>query len=402
MKNPLNILMVCNRKDLVFNMQEELKKIHLLTSVIECYHPDRMNQILENNQIDIVAIDMALTEVNHLEVLKQLKYEHPHLVRLLIAEEWNKELVVLTNDLVHLILEKKNLSNMMVDTIIRAEQMRNILKNDSLRKIIHSFDELPIMQSYYIELLHLLQTPDISLKKVGDLIATDISLSAKVLQVSNMSIFAHIGRINTPQQAVVFLGMNVIRAIVLYLQVFNFDVASASRYRTIKQLESHCLKVAETARNCSKFFNMNQESHDDSFTAGLLHDIGKLILLTKTDYWDDLIKFSHEKQCTLWLAEEELLGTTHAEIGAYLLNLWGFPTKVVDAVLYHHYPHRMKKNELSAVTFTHLAETFISSDNTETVEDYIQHVDQEYLNEMNIQSQTEAFIESYFRSNLES
>lgn len=358
MKNQIKILTLCTRKDIVVKIENELNKHQLNFIIEEVFKKEDINTVLEQKVFDIVVVDMAIKEADYLSILRELKENYPQMARILIAEEWSKELVVLTNDLVHLILEKRNLTEMLVETIIKANQMRILLKNDGLSQLINSFDELPIMQNVYIELLHLLQSPNVSLKRVGDLIATEFSLTAKILQVSNMSVFAHLGRITTPNQAVIFLGVNVIRAIILYLEVFNFESKNSRHYRFIKQLESHCLKTAEIAKKTAKLMNITSEVQDNSFTAGLLHDIGKLIIITKTDKWNDILEYAHKNNCPIWQAEIHYLGTSHAEIGAYLLSLWGFPSTVVNAVAYHHLPDNSEISFVSPLTFVHIAESF--------------------------------------------
>lgn len=385
MKKQLKILALCTRKDIIVKIERELSNLELSYHLLELYDCNEIHETLRNTELDIIAIDMNLPDCEYLSVLKMIKEDYPHLVRILIAEEWSKELVVMTNDLVHLIIEKKFLSEMLVNTIIRAEQMRELLKNDKLTQLINSFDELPIMQNVYIELLHLLQTPDVPLKKIGDLISKEYSLTAKVLQVANMSIFAHLGRINNPQQAVVFLGTNVIRAVILYLQVFSFDTNNPKEFKFINQLESHCLQVSELARKISSKNQSNNEINDDTFTAALLHDIGKLIIITKTNKLNEILEYSEKNRCEIWKAELEILGTTHAEIGAYLLSLWGFPSSVVNGVAYHHQASKSKSKEICPLTFVHIAESLIHQNKLVDESVFYEKIDSAYINSLGLE-----------------
>lgn len=387
MKKHLKILALCTRKDIIVKIERELSNLELAYQLIELYQCDEIHETLKNTELDIIAIDMNIPDCDYMSILKMLKEDYPHLVRILIAEEWSKELVVMTNDLVHLIIEKKYLSEMLVNTIIRAEQMRELLKNDKLTQLINSFDELPIMQNVYIELLHMLQTPDVPLKKIGDLISKEYSLTAKILQVANMSIFTHLGRINNPQQAVVFLGTNVIRAVILYLQVFSFDTKNPKQFKFINQLESHCLHVSELARKISTIYHSNTELQDDTFTTALLHDIGKLIIITKTNKLEEIIEYSEKNHCDLWKAELEILGTSHAEIGAYLLSLWGFPSSVINGVAYHHQASKSKNNEFSPLTFVHIAESLIHQNRIVEESIFMEKIDTHYINLLGLEDQ---------------
>ncbi len=384
MKHELKILALCTRKDIIVQIENELENLEINYRLVDLYELDDINETLSQEDMDIVAIDMTMTECSYMDLLQNIKENYPHLVRILIAEEWSKELVVQTNDLVHLIIEKRFLSETLIDTIIRAQQMRGLLKNDYLTKLINSFDELPIMQNVYIELLHLLKSPNVPLKKISDIISQEFSLTAKILQVSNMSIFTHIGRINNIQQAVVFLGTNVIRAIILYLQVFNFENQNSEELKMIRQLERHCIKVAEFAKKCAVYYQCANDIQDNTFTSSLLHDIGKLIIVTKTDKWEDIERYALENNKSIVESEKAILGTTHAEIGAYLLNLWGFPQDVVNAIAFHHYPSNSKQNNLSPLTFVHISESFITGEQLDDENKILQLLDIDYLEKLGI------------------
>jgi len=384
MKHELKILALCTRKDIIVQIENELENLEIKYRLVDLYEIDDINETLSQEEMDIVAIDMTMTECSYMDLLQNIKENYPHLVRILIAEEWSKELVVQTNDLVHLIIEKRFLSETLIDTIIRAQQMRGLLKNDYLTKLINSFDELPIMQNVYIELLHLLKSPNVPLKKISDIISQEFSLTAKILQVSNMSIFTHIGRINNIQQAVVFLGTNVIRAIILYLQVFNFENQNSEELKMIRQLERHCIKVAEFAKKCAVYYQCANDIQDNTFTSSLLHDIGKLIIVTKTDKWEDIERYALENNKSIVESEKAILGTTHAEIGAYLLNLWGFPQDVVNAIAFHHYPSNSKQNNLSPLTFVHISESFITGEQLDNEDKILQLLDTDYMEKIGI------------------
>ncbi|HPY96946.1 MAG TPA: response regulator [Candidatus Cloacimonadota bacterium] len=384
MKKALNILAFGCLKEITNQIATQLNTLEINYNFIDICNYDEIDDILIQKDLDIIIINKDVESISYLDFLHKIKESYPYLVRILVADEWSKELIIKTNNLVHLIIEKSFMSETLVDTIIRAIQLQKLLENKNLSRLINSFDELPIMQNTYIELLHLLKSPDVPLKKIADLIAKDYSLTARTLQVSNMSIFTHIGRINNVQNAVVFLGTNVLKAIVLYLQVFNFESENLQAVKTIKALESHSTKVAEFAKTCAQYYKCSNEIQDHTFTASLLHDIGKFIVVTKTNKWDNITCYAAENGLSINQAEKDILGTTHAEIGAYLLNLWGFPTSVVNAVAYHHNPSKAKNNTLGPLTFVHLSEAFISGDSLDHEDNIYHYLDLEYLNNVNI------------------
>ena len=399
MKNVIKILLMCARLEITTEIECYLKGLEIRYQLYKALDTDQLKEILSKESIDLIVLDIGLHKIGFLEILTFIKESYPHLVRILIAEEWSKELVIKTNDLVHQIIEKSLLKDTLVDTIIRAKQMRILLKNNNLVKLINSFDELPIMQSIYIDLLHSLGSPEVHLKRISDIIEKDYALTAKVLQVSNMSVFSHIGRINSVQQAVIFLGTNVIKAIIYYLQVFSFENHDLKEHKFIKQLESHSNKVAEFAKTCAKYYKCSQETQDHTYTAALLHDIGKLIIVTKSNQWEDIVAYANDNNTSINNAEKTILGTTHAEIGAYLLSLWGFPIKVVNAVAYHHQPSTIKQNEISPLTCVHISESLINGESLDSQTNIYEYLDANYLEKLGIAGDLPILL-SLFNENL--
>ncbi len=382
-------------KELVNRIKTMLKKSHYdLKFCVYKKFDDLMDKI-DEDQISFIFIDKDIEGDDFREILQALKMEFPHIVRILLAETWSQQLVLMTNDIVHLILEKKYLEENLNDLFIKANKLKDLLQNKELVKIINSFDSLPVLQPLYMELLHNIQKSDASLKKIGELIEGDISLSTRVLQVANMAVFSHLGRISSVKQAVVFLGLNVLRALILYIQVFSFDSSTSHFYKYLKQLEKHCLKVAETSKAIAIDYKVNRMMQDDCFTAGLLHDIGKLVILTKMENWKQTIEYAKENDIPVWQAENAILGTSHAEIGAYLLGVWGFPTEIIDAVAYHHKPRNSNKNFYLPLTFVHIAEAMMQEDSVIDEETFHEYLDFEYLDQLDIREKTFEFYKVY-------
>lgn len=388
MDNCQKIACLTQDKELISRIKNVLKKNHYELKLFFHKKLDEVLNSIDDDQIDYIFVDKDLQGEDFREVLQTIKSEFPHIVRILFAETWSQQLVLMTNDIVHLILEKKYLEENLNDLFIKASRLKELLKNKKLIKIVNSFDDLPVMQPVYMELLHNIQKPDTSLKKIAELVEGDISLSARVLQVANMSVFSHLGRISSTKQAVIFLGINVLRALILYLQVFSFDSSKGRFYKYLKQLEKHCLKVAETSKAIAQDYKVDRMMQDDCFTAGLLHDIGKLVILTKIENWQQIQDYARENSIPVWQAEEAIIGTSHAEIGAYLLGIWGFPTEIVDAVAYHHKPSESKKEFYLPLTFTHISEAMTQLDGIIDEETYQRYLDLDYLDKLDIKQKT--------------
>ena len=372
-------------KDLI-NKIKKIMHINRISVEIIIIQDIENLDIIDKKNIDYILVDQGIEGENLQDVLHRLN-QYSHVVRILIADKWSQELVIQSNLLVHLILEKAVLNDDLKSLLQRAQSMSKLLQEDELVKMVNSFDKLPSLKTNYLEILHHLKSADGSLKKVAELIENDIVLSAKVLQISNMSVYARTSKVASVKQAVIFLGVNILRALIVHIQVFSFKGANSHVYSYLNMLEKHSMKVAEYSRAFATSLNMSRTIQDDCFTAGLLHDIGKFILVNKHDKWHDINKAAHEQNIQVYQAEENELKTTHAEIGGYLLGIWGFSAEIIDAVVYHHQPGKQENRVLSAATFVYIAETLITRDKLNDKRTFLDKLDNDYLESLHIKNQ---------------
>ncbi len=180
-------------------------------------------------------------------------------------------------------------------------------------------------------------------------------MSAKILQLVNSAFFSRARRIASVRDAVSFLGLSLLQGLVLQSGLFN---ALEGRLGGLVLDESnrHGLSVATVARQIA-----DRSCADAAFTAGLLHDIGKLLLAVRFgSRYEKLLRRSREEQIPLQGLEQRQLGVTHPEAGAYLLGVWGLPDEVVEGVAWHHAPHRVPHTRIDAVVAVHLADAIVA------------------------------------------
>ena len=128
---------------------------------------------------------------------------------------------------------------------------------------------------------------------------------------------------------------------------------------------------------------------DEAFTAGLLHDVGKLVLLDELpEKCGEISELVGSANCRLWEAEAEILGTTHAQIGAYLMGIWGLSESSVEAIAFHHCPAKSRDQVFSTLTAVHLANHIVHH-NPALDRDMITGMDREYLERLGIADRVE-------------
>jgi HD-like signal output (HDOD) protein len=159
-------------------------------------------------------------------------------------------------------------------------------------------------------------------------------------------------------EAVARLGFNVIKSMALTAGVFEAFKQNGEipGFSTAAE-QHHSLSVA---RASATILRGNSEQADNAFMAGMLHDVGKLVLASKMpDVLKRVVKKATDEQLPMYIIEREELDTTHAEIGGYLLGIWGLPRAVVEAVAYHHTPEGLACPEMDAATAVHIADALV-------------------------------------------
>jgi len=183
-------------------------------------------------------------------------------------------------------------------------------------------------------------------------IEMDAAVCAKVLQLVNSAYFGLGQKIVSIRQAVTYLGVEIIKSLVLSSTSFSDKAISEVKGFSPDRLQQHSMLTAILAKKIVS----NPALAEAAFTAGLLHDIGALVLLhaAPPDYVRALER-KKELNGDSAAAEREIFGVTHAEVGAYLLGLWGIPFPIVEAVAFHHRPNEVAPESRPLVAAVHIA-----------------------------------------------
>lgn len=221
----------------------------------------------------------------------------------------------------------------------RSCRLRELLGDELICKTVGKLTDLPAVPSIYQKLTHILKDPDVSLQDVAKIVEGDFAISARILQLVNSSLFRTTREIGSVKTAASFLGLEVIKNLVLSMALFRaFEGVEKVPGFSLEDLQAHSRLTTEIVRALP----LPRDMWDAAIVACLLHDVGKLVLAWKMPArFTKLLKRAREQARPLNQIEEELWGITHAEIGAYLLGLWGFPFAVTEAVAYHHAPSRV-------------------------------------------------------------
>jgi len=386
MQDELNVALFMNDKKTISRIKATFQKTALNIKTFHITELDELISLINENFIVYLLLDQSLEYRDFQTVLRYVKVNYPHVIRVFFVEKWSQELVIITNELAHLICEKRILESGISDLFIKTDRLRKLLQNRDLVNVINTFQVVPVLRTEYIELLHHIQMPHSSLKMIGELVEKDIALSSKVLQTINLSVYAYSGRITSVKQAVIYLGVNVLKALLIHIQVFQLKTKNNSVIKRLHILEKHSLMVAMVSRRLAEILTNDISIQDDSYTTGLLHDIGQFVLLSETQIWEKILELVTNEGLESFQAEERVVKTSHDTIGAYLLSLWGFPDSVVDATTYHHKPKLHEEKKLGLTTIIHIAEYMLDGDKVRDEETFINKVDMEYLESLGVKN----------------
>jgi putative nucleotidyltransferase with HDIG domain len=347
-------------------------------------------------KIDYIFFDMEIQDKSFYYSLRQVKYKYPKIVRILLIDEWNPVINILIYDVIHLALEKDSLENNVQYLVNITEKIRALINNERLIRLINNFEGLPIIKAVYMELLLEFRKKDISINRVTELIEKDSALSSKVLRVSNMSFFAKLVRVTSVKQAVVLLGLNTLRGLIVNLQYEEYYLGKANLYKFFTTLDEHSRRVINYTLHVATALGADESVINDCYASGLLHDIGKMVLFQNSEIWNIIQTFLSDNDVTPYEAERIVLGTSHAEISAYLLSIWGMPVEVVEAVAYHHNPSNSENKNLSVLTYLHVGEALANDSLLYEKDDFLKNLDVKYLKKLGILDKIIEIYDSYF------
>jgi len=305
---------------------------------------------------DIIVTDMLMPGMNGAALLNEVMRMYPQTIRLILSGHADKELIMRCVGTTHQYLSKPCDAGILKATILRATGLDETLHNEALRRLVSQIDRVPSLPALYFEIVKELDSSEASMSQIAGIIAKDIGMTAKILKLVNSAFFGIARRLSDAQEAVSFLGVETIKSLVLSIQAFSqLDKASLPGFSP-EVLWHHSLEVATMAKTIARAEHAELEVADESFTAGLLHDAGQLMLAGnfKARY-TAMLQSARQQGLPLCEAETAEFGASHEDVGGYLLGLWGLPVPVAEAVALHHHPNRSRLRAFCPLTAVHAA-----------------------------------------------
>lgn len=307
--------------------------------------------LIEQEPFDAIVTDMQMPEMNGVALLEQVKRCRPQMARLILSGHAGQTEVVRSLTVAHRFLSKPCDARVLVSVIESTLRLQGLLADSTLRSFVGRLAALPAAPETYLRLTRAVGSEHITTAEMAAIVESDPAIAVKVLQFVNSAFFGLARPVTSIQQAIGYIGIELLTGVVLSAYVFDASVPVAPAAVSLTTLRTHALTVARMARTIAG------PAHAElAFAAGVVHDIGKIVLgVSRPDLYSRVLRAAGDGR-GFYAAEREMGRVTHAEIGAYLLSLWGLPFDIVEATAFHHTPREVRAGNRRVLAVLHVAD----------------------------------------------
>lgn len=356
----IRVLFVDDEPQVLDDLRRMLRSYRREWTMEFCDGPEQALNTLATTPFDVIVTDLQMPGMDGAELLSRVRDLYPDMVRIVLCGNSEQERVLQAVGPAHQYLSKPCNPGFLQKTVNRACLLNTRLSNQQLKALVSRMDSLPSLPEIYFDLVEELRDEEASVDRVGTLISRDLGMTAKVLQLVNSSFFGLPVHVNDAKHAAALLGLNTLKPLVLTASIFRQLEESRVSQTFLETVLSHSMAVGGLAKQLAKDEGLDSEAVDNSFIAGALHDIGKVVLAD--NFGRDYTVLCHKakaQETSIVELETEQFGASHADVGGYLLALWGLPQDLVEAVAFHHDPIVSIDESFTPLTAVHVANVLI-------------------------------------------
>lgn len=382
-------------KHSVLFVDDESQVLSGLRRMLYGKHPDWVLDFAESgaealkkmaaHPVDVVVTDMRMPQMDGATLLDEVRRRYPKTVRIILSGYSGQEAIYRTIGPAHQYFAKPCNGETLVHAIARALALRKLIHSDRLLRLTGRAKTVPALPKTLTRLLEEIQSPSASAAGVAKIIEADIGLTAQLLKLTNSAYFSFSQPIASPMQAVRLLGLETVRALALMAGVFEEFVKTGIDLSSIELLERRCFGIGAAAKEIATSLRFSAEMVERAQCAGMLSHVGSILLRANwPDATENVVRSIDREGGSIVDWEHKVFGANHAEIGAYLLGLWGFSDEVVEAVAYHHRPSEsrcMGAKNVGLLACLHIAQHLVkpSPEDPAEQEKWLNGLDRAYL-----------------------
>jgi putative nucleotidyltransferase with HDIG domain len=338
---------------------------------------------------DAVVADMQLPDMSGEQLLTHVLRQFPQAHRVVLAELGDLESLLRCVNGVHQFVIKPCTPARLRDVLERAFELDVWLPNQALRRLMGHVPQLPSLPDSYNAVVRALEQPDATAESVGSLIARDPAMTAKMLRLANSAAYGEPTDDYDVVEAVREIGLENTKSCLLLAHSWSgFSKIEQAGFQ-VRALWTHANEVATLAEWLAKSEGVSAMEAGLARTAGLLHDIGKLVLAANLpDEFNSVGKLMRLDGSASFEVEQEVFGATHSELGGCMMGSWGLPMPVVEAVALHHHPACFLSRRFSPLTAVHVANALSRA---ESAEHFQALVERDYLAVLGLEAKLPAW-----------
>ena len=309
---------------------------------------------LERGHFDVLVSDMRMPGMGGAELLERVEHAYPETIRVVLSGHAELDTALRALPIAHQFLSKPCAANTLTTVLERACELRKLVVDPSLRALLGEVRQLPPQPRLYRRVCEIMNQDDWSLEQVADVVTRDIAIATKLVQVANTAFFSRGKVVADVAEAIARLGGSLVRDLTFSMEVERDLTTNRSASVRAVQRDGFATAIATKAI-------LGSEEGGLALLAGLVHDTGRLVLGSRLPgLMREVRSAARQQQVPEHVVERERLGTTHAELGAYVLGIWGMPPEVIQAVALHHEPSRSDADTSDLVGALHVASSLVA------------------------------------------
>jgi HD-like signal output (HDOD) protein len=383
------ILFVDDNQDILDGLSRALRHEKHLWDIDFINSGEEALEFMSASKVDAVVTDVRMPGVDGVQLLQDVSQLYPNVVRFILSGHAEEKVILQAAKLAHQFFPKPCNVDELKTALHRSLSLRGLLAGRALRTIISNAVSLPSLPEVYSRIVDSVSSPEVSVREIGEIIAGDPAISAKILHLVNSAFFGVGRNVSDVGEAVGLLGLDSIKYLVLSVELFQrFDQQklNCSGFQ-LEQSIDHCIRVGLLAKKIAISEHADKAVVDESYLSGFLHDVGKLILADNMpEEYKKVIDLQQAEQIPTNIAEHKIIGTDHGAVGAYLLGMWGFSDAVLESVAFHHSPNCAEAPVFAPLTTVYIA-NILDSTLTEVHANIVsERIDFNYLSALNLES----------------
>jgi HD-like signal output (HDOD) protein len=313
---------------------------------------------LAKQPVDVIVSDMRMPGMDGAELLTHVRDLYPQTARIVLSGHAEREAIARVVSIAHQFLSKPSDADTVRMVVERTCIFQALLQNEGIRRVIGSIDRLPSLPATYFELTRATADPKTGISDIAKIVEKDPAMSIKILQLVNSAYFGLAQKTGSVLKAVSYLGVENLKGLLVAAHVFAADAGPVTPEFSLDRLRDESIMVAQLARQLVR----DPKNADTAFTAGIVHDVGQLVLSRfQPEPYGQIIRTARDTGRPLSELETEALGVTHGLVGAYLLGVWGLPFVLAETLMFHHEPGAVTEGGSEILAAVYVADLLIDA-----------------------------------------